>query len=88
MPPSMIKPSTQEVIRIATEEAEKAGLDPNLIMGCSRRKGLREARGRIWSRIVKETGCTVGGLAVTWGGDRSTVHYAIRAVRRLEERSA
>lgn len=84
MPHKPRKPSRADVDRIVQAECARLGVDPNLVMSGAPRWGMRRIRGLIWDKIVKETGCSASGLARAWGGDPSTVHHAIRAVRALE----
>lgn len=77
------RPSRADVIRIATEEAHKAGADPEAVMGLNRAEGFDRgaaniaARHRALARIVRETGCSRYGLALVWGCDRKAIRWAL-----------
>lgn len=77
------RPSRADVIRIATEEAHKAGADPEAVMGLNRAEGFDRgasniaARHRAWARIVRETGCSQYGLSLVFGCDRQAIRWAL-----------
>ena len=77
------RPDRAAVIRIATEEARKAGADPEAVMGLNRTEGFDRgapnitARHRAWARIIRETGCSRYGLSLVWGCDRKAIRWAL-----------
>lgn len=73
-------PQRQTIERIVEVEAQRIGADPRVIMSDRRQRGLQVARGKVWQAILTETGCTVTALAKAWGGDRSTIHHALKAL--------
>ena len=77
------RPTRADVIRIATEEARKAGASVDAVMGLNRAEGFDRgaanitARHRALARIIRETGCSRYGLSLVWGCDRKAIHWAL-----------
>ena len=77
------RPSRADVVRIATEEAHKAGASVDAVMGLNRAEGFDRgaanitARHRAWARIVRETGCSQYGLSLVFGCDRQSIRWAL-----------
>lgn len=68
-----IKPDRALVLRVAEEESAATGAKLANVLGMATDGYSKLARRRAMVRIVRETGCTLGGLAVVWGCDRQVV---------------
>jgi len=82
-PRTIRRPTRADVIRIATEEARKAGASVEAVMGLNRVEGFDRgaaniaARHRAWARIIRETGCSQYGLSLVFGCDRQSIRWAL-----------
>ena len=72
------RPPHDVVERIATEEAAEAGARLGDVLSMRLDGRAKLARRRAWKRILRETGCSVSGLADVWGCDRQAIEKAIR----------
>lgn len=71
------RPDRQTVRLIAEQEAREAHTDVGAMLSMSRASYAALARRRAWIRILRETECSVSGLADVWGCDRQAIHKAI-----------
>lgn len=69
------QPDRATVERIAAEEAREATCSIDAVLGMSRQGRAVRARRMAFNRILRETGCSVDGLAEVWG----CYAYSIRA---------
>lgn len=67
--------------RVAAEEARKVRATLGEVLGESNQRHVTRARRKAFYRVIAETGCSVSGLARTWGCDRRTVQRALRGRR-------
>ena len=74
------RPDRKLVLRIVTEEADRAAVEIADVLGGKGSADAREARSRAMCRIVRESGCDASGLARVWGCDRVTVSQYAREV--------
>ena len=72
------RPPHDVVERIAAEEAAEAGTRLGDVLSMRLYGRAKQARTRAWKRILRETGCSVSGLADVWGCDRQAIEKAIR----------
>lgn len=71
-------PDAAVVERIAQEEADKVGVPVIQVLAMHRRKLAVIARANAYRRILRETGCSLRGLAAAWGCDRVGIRYALK----------
>lgn len=73
-------PQAADVERIAREEAARAGITFEQILGAEKRQSFAIMRARqvAFARIVQETGCSGRGLAKAWGFTQRQVHKALK----------
>ncbi len=79
------RPSKHDVKRIAAIVARNARIPADNLFVKLYERRIVKARERAFLRILKETGCSMNGLADVWGCDASAVR---RAVARQQERIA
>lgn len=72
-------PDRAVVERIAAEEATAAQVALSLVVGMSREPKAIRARQRAMVRVLKETGCSIDGLASVWGCYPESVRIALGA---------
>ena len=69
-------------VRIATQEAFKAGVKPSLVLGTSYQKPVREARWKAWRRILESNPkFSVKSLASVCGYHHTTIATAIQRMK-------
>lgn len=78
-PVNKAHPDRRTVARIAAEEATAAGVAPCDVTGMGRSPKVWEARCRAWRRILRETRCSVDGLAAVWGCHSQSIRHALAA---------
>lgn len=44
---------------------------------CSRNTGAVRARWRAWAEVIRLSGCSMNGLALTWGCERAAIRRAL-----------
>lgn len=72
------RPERADVERIIRSVARRAGVPwPNL-MHVQHDREVVALRERAWLRILRETGCSITGLADVWGCDRKSIQRAIQ----------
>ena len=72
------RPERTDVERIIRSVARSAGVPwPNLIHITHDRETVR-LRARAFVRIMRETGCSISGLAQVWGCDRKSIQRAVQ----------
>lgn len=74
-------PPRAVVERIAGEEAYETLVSLGAVLGMSRDGRAAAARRRAFRRILRETGCSVEGLAHVWGCHPNSITSALRKER-------
>ncbi len=83
------RPERAVVERVIRSVARSAGVPWANLIHVMHDRELVALRERAWLRIMRETGCSVTGLAEVWGCDRKSVQRAIhKAGSRLRTRKA
>lgn len=75
------KPDPDVVHRIIADVSAETSVSRNDILGLYGKRPALAARVECWNRIIKETGCSVYGLAMAWGCEPQ----GIRRLRRAAE---
>lgn len=71
------RPSREAVERIAASVARRAGLPTNSLFFKMYEGAVVRARQTAFRRILRETGCSMNGLADVWGCDLKCVQRAV-----------
>lgn len=72
-------PTRAELERIAAQVAADAGLTAADVLGARTSNACTAARSRFVYLALRDTGCSILGLATVWGVDR-------RSIQKFEER--
>ncbi len=72
------RPDPETVWRIIESVAGEYGLAVADVHGASHAKPKLKARKEAWRRIIRQTGCSMNGLATVWGCDRKSLWRAKR----------
>jgi hypothetical protein len=76
-PSNKNRPERALVERVAKEEALAAHIAPLAVLGMSRDGRAVRARRLAWRRILRETGCSIMGLAEIWGCYDNSIRVAL-----------
>ncbi len=74
-------PDQARVVQIATEEAAREGVTFAEVMGPGLQRAPVRARKAAWLRILRETGCSMTGLAKVWGCGHYSILRVVQADR-------
>lgn len=67
------KPGRDLVLRVAQGVADEMRIPVSGPLGPSARRADVAARREAWRRILRQTGCSINGLAEVWGCDRQAI---------------
>ncbi len=75
------QPSQSHWQRVATQEAEAAGLDPVKLLAGVKTRGYPQARWRAWARLKAEDHrYSLIGIGRVSGFDHSSVHHGLNRI--------